>query len=182
MSCLPVCWEAEPGDPSSTFIPVPVIGEPFEHVIVDCVGPLPKAKSGNQFLLTVMCTATRYPEAIPLHKITARAVVKALIKFFTTFGLQRIVQTDQGTNFLSKLCAQVLNHLILHIAYPVPYHPESQGSLERFHQTLKAMLRKYCMETGSEWDEGVPLLLFAIRDTVQESLKFSPSELVLAIL
>ncbi len=34
------------------------------------------------------------------------------------------------------------------------------------------------METGSEWDEGVPLLLFAIRDTVQESLKFSPSELV----
>ncbi len=40
------------------------------------------------------------------------------------------------------------------------------------------MLRKYCMETGSEWDEGVPLLLFAIRDTVQESLKLSPSELV----
>ncbi len=40
------------------------------------------------------------------------------------------------------------------------------------------MLRKYCLETGSEWDEGVPLLLFAIHDTVQESLKFSPSELV----
>ncbi len=164
--------------PPTPLIPVPVIGEPFEHVIVDCVGPLPKAKSGNQFLLTVMCTATRYPEAIPLHKITARAVVKVLIKFFTTFGLPRIVQTDQGTNFLSKLCAQVFKSLNITHRISSAYHPESQGSLERFHQTLKAMLRKYCMETGSEWDEGVPLLLFAIRDTVQESLKFSPSELV----
>ncbi len=53
-----------------------------------------------------------------------------------------------------------------------------ENEWKRFHQTLKAMLRKYCSETGNEWDEGVPLLLFAIRETIQESLKFSPSELV----
>ncbi|XP_048035833.1 uncharacterized protein LOC125261281 [Megalobrama amblycephala] len=164
--------------PPAPLIPIPVIGEPFEHVIVDCVGPLPKTKSGNQFLLTIMCSATRYPEAIPLRKITSRAVVKVLTKFFTTFGLPRIVQTDQGTNFLSKLCAQVFKSLNITHRIASAYHPESQGSLERFHQTLKAMLRKYCLETGSEWDEGVPLLLFSIRETVQESLKFSPSELV----
>lgn len=34
------------------------------------------------------------------------------------------------------------------------------------------------MDTGKEWDEGVPLLLFAIREAVQESLGFSPAELV----
>ena len=83
--------------------PIPVMGEPFEHILVDCVGPLPKSKSGNQFLLTIMCMTTRYPEAIPLRKITAPSVVKALIKFFSTFGLPRIVQTDQGTNFLSGI-------------------------------------------------------------------------------
>ncbi|KAG1952330.1 gag-pol fusion protein [Pimephales promelas] len=58
------------------------------------------------------------------------------------------------------------------------YHPESQGSLERFHQTLKSMLGKYCKDTGKDWDEGVPLMLFAVRETVQESLGFSPAELV----
>lgn len=98
--------------PPAPLIPVPVISEPYEHVIVDCVGPLPKAKDANQFLLTVMCTSTRNPEAILLRKITARAVFKALTKFFTTFGLLNVILT-------SKLCAQVLNHLILHIAYPV---------------------------------------------------------------
>ena len=58
------------------------------------------------------------------------------------------------------------------------YHPESQGALERFHQTLKNMIRSYCFDTNRDWDEGVHLLLFAVRELVQESLGFSPFELV----
>lgn len=91
--------------------PIPAMGEPFEHVLVDCVGPLPKTRSGNQFLLTIMCIATRYPEAIPLRKITAQSVVKALIKFFSTFGLPKTLQSDQGTNFTSNIFNQVLKTL-----------------------------------------------------------------------
>ena len=54
------------------------------------------------------------------------------------------------------------------------YHPKSQGALERFHQTLKNMIRSYCFDTEKEWDEGIHLLLFAVRESVQESLGFSP--------
>uniref|UniRef100_A0A673AE92 Gypsy retrotransposon integrase-like protein 1 n=1 Tax=Sphaeramia orbicularis TaxID=375764 RepID=A0A673AE92_9TELE len=164
--------------PQAPLHPIPVIGEPFERLIIDCVGPLPKSKSGHQFLLTLMCAATRYPEAIPLHSLKAKVVVKELIKFCTTFGLPKVIQTDQGTNFMSKVFAQVLEMLAVKHQVSSAYHPESQGALERFHQTLKTMLRAYCLETGREWDEGIPFLLFAIRGTVQESLGFSPAELV----
>ena len=57
-------------------------------------------------------------------------------------------------------------------------HPKSQGALERFHQTLKTMLRTYCMTQKEGWDEGIPLLLFAAREYNQRSLGFSPFELV----
>lgn len=164
--------------PPAPLRPIPVMEEPFAHIQVDCVGPLPRTKSGNQYLLTIMCMATRYPEAIPLRKITAPTVVKALIKFFSTFGLPRIVQTDQGTNFLSGIFEQVLQLLSISHHVSSAFHPESQGVLERWHQTVKAVLRKYCMETGKDWDEGVPLALFALREAVQESLGFSPAELV----
>ncbi len=40
------------------------------------------------------------------------------------------------------------------------------------------MLRKYCMDTGNDWDEGTPLVLFAVREAVQDSLGFSPADLV----
>ncbi len=40
------------------------------------------------------------------------------------------------------------------------------------------MLRKFCMDTSKDWDEGIPLVLFAVRESVQESLGFSPAEMV----
>ncbi len=164
--------------PPAPLKPIPVIGEPFERIIIDCVGPLPKTKSGHIYLLTIMCAATRYPEAIPLRSLRAKAIVKALTSFFSTFGLPKVVQTDQGTNFMSRLFNQILSQLHIQHVVSSAYHPESQGALERFHQTLKTMLKTYCTESEKEWDVGLPLLLFALRETVQESLGFSPAELV----
>lgn len=40
------------------------------------------------------------------------------------------------------------------------------------------MMQKYCCETGKDWDEGLPFMLFAIRDTKEELLGFRPAELV----
>lgn len=164
--------------PTAPLQPIPVINEPFERLILDCVGPLPKSKSGHQYILTLMCAATRFPEAFPLRSLRASVIVKEIIKFCSTFGLPKVIQTDQGSNFTSKLFAQVLKELGVSHQMSSAYHPESQGALERFHQTLKTMLRTFCVSTGKDWVEGLPLLLFAVRETVQESLGFSPSELV----
>ena len=80
---------------------------------------------------------------------------------------------------MSGLFQQVMHELGITQYKSSAYHPESQGALERFHQTLKNMIRSYCFDTNSkDWDEGVHLLLFAVREAVQESLGFSPFELV----
>ena len=75
--------------------PIPAFEEPLSRVIIDCVGPLPKTKSGNQYLLTVMCASTRFPGAIPRRNISAKTIVKALMKFFTLVGLPKSIQSDQ---------------------------------------------------------------------------------------
>lgn len=164
--------------PVAPLKPIPVLHEPFEWLLIDCVGPLPKSKTGHQYILTIMCTATRYPEAIPLRTIKAKSVVKEIIRFCSLFGLPKVIQSDQGSNFTSKVFSQILRELGVKHQLASAYHPESQGALERFHQTLKAMLRRFCTETGRDWVEGLPLMMFAIRESVQESLGFSPAELV----
>lgn len=40
------------------------------------------------------------------------------------------------------------------------------------------MIRAYCIEFQKDWDDGIHLLLFAAREVTQESLGFSPAELV----
>ena len=74
--------------------------------------------------------------------------------------------------------SQVLKRLHIKHNFSSAFHPESQGALERFHQTLKSMLRSYCFELERDWEEGIPWLLFASREVVQESLGFSPADLV----
>ena len=73
--------------PVAPLQPIPVVGEPFSRVVIDCVGPLPKTRSGNQYILTIMCANTRFPEGFPVRNIKTRTITKVLLKFFTTFGL-----------------------------------------------------------------------------------------------
>lgn len=98
--------------------------------------------------------------------------------FFSTFGLPKCILLDQGSNFMSTMFSQVMRELSVNHQISSAYHPESQGVLERFLQTLKSMLRKYCVELNREWDEGLPLLLFAFCEATQESLGLSLVELV----
>lgn len=69
------CWSCHihqvVGKPNQKISPtilytIPVLGESFGCIIIDCVGPLPKSKSGYHVILAVMCAATRLPEAFPL--------------------------------------------------------------------------------------------------------------------
>lgn len=72
--------------PQAPLNPIPVPSEPFTKVIIDCVGPLPKTKKGNEYLLTIIDPTTRYPEAIPLRNILAKNIVKHLLHFFHVCG------------------------------------------------------------------------------------------------
>ena len=78
----------------------------WPDVLIDCVGPLPKTKSGNQCLLTIMCQFTRLPEAIPLRNIKVCKILDSLVKFV---WLPVSIQSDQGSNFMSALMQQVIH-------------------------------------------------------------------------
>ena len=158
--------------------PIVVTANPFDHLLIDCVGPLPRSKSGNEYLLTVMCQTTRYPAAYPLRSIKAKFIVKALTQFISIFGIPKVIQSDRGSNFSSRTFAEVLRLLRVKHNRSTAYHPQSQGALERFHQSLKSLLRAYCVELARDWEDGLPWLLMAARQVTQESTGFSPNALV----
>ena len=92
--------------------------------------------------------------------------------------MPKIVHFDQGSNFISRVVRQAMNSLGIKTITSTTYHPQSQGALERFHSTLKKMIRAHCLDHQKDWDEGIPFLMFVARDAPQESLGFSPFELI----
>lgn len=88
------------------------------------------------------------------------------------------MQHDQGTNFVSGVFQDVMCELGISQVVSSTYHPQSQGALERAHQTLKTMMKTYSVQFPGDWDVALPFLLFAMRDSVNESTGFTPFELV----
>ena len=159
-------------------VPLPIMDVPFQRIAMDIVGPLPRSRSGNRYILVICDYATRYPEAVPLKSIEAERIAEELIKLFARVGIPEEILTDQGSNFTSQLLAELYRMLRVHPIRTSPYHPQTDGLVERFNQTLKAMLRRAAVTEGTDWDKMVPYLLFAYREVPQTSTGFSPFELI----
>ena len=122
--------------------------------------------------------ATRYPEAVPLRTATAKAVAKEFMLLFSRVGIVGEILTDQGACFMSRVIKDLLSMLqVRHLRTSV-YHPQTDGLVERFNQTLKTMLKKVMEVDGKNWDQLLPHALFAIREVPQASTGFSPFELL----
>ena len=156
----------------------PLSLSPFKEIAMDIVGPLPRSWSCNRYVLVICDYATRYPEAIPLRSIDAAHVADQLIKVFSRVGVPQEFLMDQGSNFTSQLLAELYRLLHIHPIRTSPYHPQTDGLVEQFNQTLKSMLRKAITDERKDWDKLVPYLLIAYREVPQASTGFSPFELL----
>ena len=155
-----------------------VIGEPFEWIAMDVVGPLPRTRSGHRYVLVICDYATRYPEAVAMETVDAKVVAEELLKLFSRVGIPKEILTNQGSNLTSQLLAELYGLLHVKALRTSPYHPQTDGLVEPFNGTLKEMLRKSAQEDGKDWDKLLPFSLFAYREAPQESTGFSPFELL----
>ena len=156
-----------------------MIDTPFKRVAVDIVGPIePHSEKKSRYILTMIDYATRYPEAVALPGIETERVAEALVEMFSRVGILDEMLTDCGSQFTAEVMKEVNRLLSLQQITSTLYHPICNGLIERFRMTLKQMLRRMCTERPKDWDKYLPALLFAIREVPQESLGFSPFELL----
>ena len=157
--------------------PLPSVSEPFQKVAFDIVGPLPRTTSGYKYLLTAMCLYTKFPEAIPLKRIDNLSVLNAMMEIFSRYGMPKELLTDQGSVFTSSLTRHMCKTFEVHKIRTSPYHPQSDGALERWHACLKGMLKKAEVNL-KDWDQQLKYILFAYRDTPHCVTGFSPFSLM----
>ena len=78
---------------------------------------------------------------------------------------------------MSRLTKQLCQTLNVKQVRTSPYHPQSDGALERWHACLKGMLKRGEVDLKS-WDRHLKYLLFAYRDTPHCVTGFSPFSLL----
>ena len=156
-----------------------MVSKPFQILSIDIVGPLPITGRGNRYLLVMIEHMLGLPEAIPLTHITMGRVVLAFMEAIVCrYGPPVKMLSDLGRQFTSGLMAEVCHKLGIEQVFTSPYHPQTNGMVERFNKTLKKMLAKMIANQQDDWDDHVPYVLGAYRMTPIPEQGVSPYELM----
>ncbi|XP_055874586.1 uncharacterized protein LOC129924395 [Biomphalaria glabrata] len=178
-SC-PVCQKARPpGKCGRAELGVMnVVTTPFAKIAIDIVGPLELTDRKNMYILTLVDMATRWPEAIPLPNVNTSTVIEALSNIFARIGFPEHILSDNGPQFKSELYEQVCRFFHIKVVKSTPYHPSSNGRVERLNGSLKNMLIKVAEKDPRNWDRFINATLFAYREIPNATTGVSPYEMV----
>ena len=144
--------------------------EPMELVHVDSVGmEVPVAMDKKPVVWNVLVVVdhfTRYVQAFITKNHTARTKAGVLYNnYFSVFGFPQCLMLDQGTEFCGKVIAAMCSLLGVEKIRTTPYHPQTNGSTERVHQTLQRMIGKLDPEKRRKWPAHIGLIIIAYNST-----------------
>ena len=150
-------------------------GYPLQIVAMDIVGPFPESQTGNTHILVVADYFTKWMEAYPLPNQEAATVAKKLVdEFFFRFSPPEQLHSDQGRNFESDIIAEVCKLLGVLKTRTTPYHPQSDGLVERCNRTLLNMLATAAQEKPFDWENHLRRLCIAYNTSVHPTTGYTP--------
>ena len=154
------------------------VGSPFEMIAMDML-ELPRSERGNKYCLVISDYFTRWPEVFPLPDQQATTVARVLVDgVFARHGLPATIHSDQGRSFENEVIKEICRAMGITKVRTSPYHPESDGLVERLNRTLLSMLSKYVADKPSDWDQWLGLVVMAYRTAKHSSTGFSPFQLL----
>ena len=150
------------------------IMEPFYQIGIDIVGPLPKTDRDNKYIVVAMDYFTKWPEAKALKEANAKEVALFIYEdIICRHGCPNKILSDRGTHFNNQVVEKLMEKFQIKHKFSTPYHPKTNGLVERFNKTLCEALAKLTKE-DKEWDLHIGSVLFAYRNKKHSSIKIDP--------
>lgn len=147
---------------------------PMELICVDFL-TLERSKGGLENVLVVTDHFSRYAQAYPTKDQKATTVAKVLWKnFFCRFGFPAKLHADQGRNFESAVVKELCKCTGITKTHTSPYHPQGNGTTERFNRTLMDMLGTLEPHLKPRWPEHVDTMTHAYNCTRHDSTGYTP--------
>ena len=160
--------------------PVPPPTAPFEQVGIDLLGPFPRSSSDNRWVIVCVDHLTRYCETAAIPSATASDVSSFLLRcLILRHGPPRVLISDRGRQFTADV-EELLRLCACNFRHSTPYHPQTNGLVERTNRTLTTMLAMYVSSDHKNWDDVLPFITYAYNTAQHETTGYSPYYLLYA--
>ena len=143
----------------------------WNTVCLDFGGPYPD----GHYNLVVVDKRTRYPDVEVVKSTSAKPTIQALRKMFTTHGIPRRVESDNGPPFNSTQFAEFAQELGFHHHRVTPEHAQANGEAESFMKVLNKM-EQICQLQKTDQNKALQETLMGYRSTPHPATNKSPYE------
>ena len=144
---------------------------------VDLLGPFTPS-NGFTTILTAIDVFTKYLFAVPLRRVTARAITDILTHLFLKHTyIPKLVLKDKGSQFTSKLMKDTTDLLDIELKHATVKQPQTIALLETAHAGIKKALRIYENKEHSDWHKLVDYAVFAHNTSYNPKTRTAPADL-----
>ncbi|XP_076748173.1 uncharacterized protein LOC143421991 [Maylandia zebra] len=156
------------------------VGAPMERIAVDLMGPLNETERHKRFILVVQDYFSKWVEAYPVPDGQAPTVAsKVVAEWVCRYGAPQSLHSDQGTNFESDVFQGMCELFGIKKTRTTPFHPHSDGQVERFNATLQKALATTAERCHWDWDIMILYAVMAYRATKHSSTGLTPNMMLL---
>jgi hypothetical protein len=149
--------------------------EPMCDISVDLIGPLPKTKNGNVYIIVFLDRFSRFPECFGIPNKEAATIAKVFVReIICRYGCPKTILSDRGKEFCNKIADEVYKLCNTRKLNTSGYRPQTNGMNERSHPTLMNSLSAYVNSKHQDWDEYLPFACFAFRTVKNEFTEETP--------
>lgn len=146
---------------------------PFQEIFIDIFS------IESKYYLTLVDAFSKLGQAIEISNKSTPEVVRALVKYFSYYGIPKKISCDPGTEFNNDLFKELLTFYKINLHVGTPNNPNSMGIVERFHSTLIEIYRlaKYeqkCTDAASIMTYSI----MAYNHTIHTTTELTPFEIV----
>jgi transposase InsO family protein len=164
------------GRPAGLLQPLQIPEEPWSSVSMDFITQLPRTPKGHDAILVIVDRLTKMARFVPtVTGVSAKETSELFLReVFRMFGMPKEIVTDRDPRFTGKFFKELCRLLGIKQSMSSAYHPQSDGQTERMNRVLEDMLRHYVNPRGTDWDEFLPAVEFAVNNAWQESVRAVP--------
>lgn len=146
--------------------------KPWSRLHVDFAGPF----QGKTFFVLVD-SHSKWFEAEIVTSMSSATIITILRKIFASQGLPEVLVSDNGKAFSSAEFNEFLMKNGIKHLYSPPYHPATNGQIERAIQTFKNKLKKF-ENSLMPWSEKMSKVLFYLRTVPNSVTNKTPAEML----
>nr|XP_045591594.1 KRAB-A domain-containing protein 2-like [Procambarus clarkii] len=163
----------------------PIVSASFaERGQMDLINMQQEGGCVYKYILHSQDHLTKFSVLRALRSKRAIEVARHLLDIFALLGAPRILQSDNGREFVAEVIQELSNEMWpnMLLINSKPRHPQSQGSIERANGDVIKMLDSWmCENQTRDWSAGLPFVQFTKNTAYSRGIGISPYKAVFGI-